>query len=300
MRRRSLVRHPDATGVDEPDPTRRAGRTGRGCGRRRRRRRRRRRARGRRPRRASRGSGSAGRTSASRGRRARAPSPATSSSTVAGHGRRARTRSGPSRSLHHRAASPRSPSCRELHASRSPLPREKADAPVRLQQVEAFGRQRAHHEVAARDDHVGIRKPRIGQHRLERRQVAVHVVQRRDLHARPRYRRSDVHEREPGPGADAVERRAARARERARRRAEVALPDASDRPRRAPAPAARRRRAEKRSDTIVLGRLEELVDDLDVVGAGAEAGEGVDDRAAGGTRPPRSRPEPGRPCAFVL
>ena len=52
---------------------------------------------------------------------------------------------------------------------------EEADAPVRLQQVEALGRKRPHHEVASRDDHVGIREPRIVPHRLESRQVSMHV-----------------------------------------------------------------------------------------------------------------------------
>ena len=72
-------------------------------------------------------------------------------------------------------------------------------------------------EVAARHDHVDVAEPRIGEHRVERRQVAVHVVQRRDPHARTRYRRSARATDAPRPAvarADAAERRAAGARER--------------------------------------------------------------------------------------
>ena len=230
--RRPLVRHPDAPCIDESHPARRGGRTGRGCDRRRRRR-------------AatppsSRATSSSGVDRVRIGRsdagvawqKSTRPMPGTSSSTVAGQRstRASARRRGARCTSAPLAESPPSGS----HASRSQLPVRKRTRPLRLEQVEALGRQRPDDEVAARDDHVRAAEPRIREHRLERRQVPVDVVQRGDLHSEthatglrcPRARaRARTH---------AVERRATRAGERARRRAELSLPDARDDARRAP------------------------------------------------------------------
>ena len=91
---------------------------------------------------------------------------------------------------------------------------------------------------------------------------------------RPRQRPSS-YLAEPRARADDVERRAAGARERARRRPEVAGADPRDR-RGERSPRALRVGARERRRDDGIGVLEEVVDDLDLAGSRAKAGERVD------------------------
>jgi hypothetical protein len=53
-----------------------------------------------------------------------------------------------------------------------------------FEQRERLGRPRPRDDVAADDDRVHVRASHVGEHRLERGQVAVHVVEGRDVQRR--------------------------------------------------------------------------------------------------------------------
>src|SRR6185437_8338783 len=78
---------------------------------------------------------------------------------------------------------------------------------------------------------------------------------------------------QPRPGAHQIERRTAGAGEVARRGDELAAPDLRDRGRQLRLELGQICTRERRGDELVRP-LEKLVDDLDVVGSGAEAREG--------------------------
>ena len=138
---------------------------------------------------------------------------------------------------------------------------------------------RAGDHVAAEDDPVRPRAAHLGEHRLERRQVAVDVVERGDPHL------------DPPPPAAATRLAAVQPRARRRRRRAPGSP----RRRTRSASAGTRRRgcdaiaaessasssgtSSRRNvvETGASGRSRNVVDDLDLVGAGAEARERVDE-----------------------
>ena len=118
----------------------------------------------------------------------------------------------------------------------------------------------------------------LGEHRLERGQVAVHVAERGDAHLAGG-RQSGWSGRaaaQTRPGADDVERRTAGTVELARRGHELAGADPADRLRELGLERGHVGPRERRRDHGV-GPLEEVVDDLDLVRARAEAGERVDE-----------------------
>ena len=97
--------------------------------------------------------------------------------------------------------------------------------------VETLLRIRAGDHVAAADDPVDVERPHLGEHRLERGQVAVHIAEHGDAHLSRRRQcgRSARAAAQTRPGADDVERRTARTVELARSRHELAGADAADR-----------------------------------------------------------------------
>ena len=114
-------------------------------------------------------------------------------------------------------------------------------APTLRRSVQALRLHRPPEHVTADDDLVHAALPlELREHRLERRQVAMDVVQRCDPHGLQLFGRgigglegSLAGAAEPGPGTDDVEGRAAGAGEGARRGPELAGPDARDRGREA-------------------------------------------------------------------
>ncbi len=73
--------------------------------------------------------------------------------------------------------------------SRSAFPRRNlAGVPERLEQPQRLARERAGDDVPTNDDDVGLGEPWVGEHRLQRRQVAVDVVERGDPHVTRRSR----------------------------------------------------------------------------------------------------------------
>ena len=144
--------------------------------------------------------------------------------------------------------------------------------------LERLARPRTGDHVAAEDDPVDVRLLDLGEHRVERRQVAVDVVERRDPHytatAATCGDAGCIGSRGPaqttssaGQPAQAYSLGVGR-NSPARSRAIAAESSASS------------SATSSRVNAVTTGRVrpfEELVDDLDLVGAGAEARERVDE-----------------------
>ena len=138
-------------------------------------------------------------------------------------------------------------------------------------EVEHLDRPRPGDGVSDDDDRVDAFALDVREHRFERRQVAVDVADRGDAHGARL-----TSEREAGPGADEVERRAVRAGELARRRPEVARTNACDRSGKLRLQLGDVSAGERRRHDVARP-LEELVRDLDLGRPGPQADERVDE-----------------------